>query len=1806
MGHQYDDFKEKAYSALRQLAKESPNFADAQMLVGSADTSAHLARQFVRKSIDTEWVERIEAALPALDLIVRNPTVMIADEEEIVPVELTKRISEKSIKHLAQHTNLILSIEGDEVTPSKLLNVFHEETLHTYENRFINTLLIRLSAFVDKRYRALIGGSGIEQNFKFDYQTEFEHYAEADDRRNSARINLRIELTSPLAAETSEADKELNAKYAEVLARVKRISQALNTYMASPFVQRMGKAYIRPPVIRTNAILKNKNFKECLLLWEFIESFDKVGYSFVGDEFAEKPADEYVTDLYTSVALQYTQFYNGIVQEGEDVKMLAQKRLFETFPDFAPEVNEEELEDYLVYDSEYRKTVPVSRLMNNKKKLSEDELRIREAIIIALKADDILTEEIRRAEEEARRLERERREREEEEARRAAAAAAAKERGPIEIRYKRSYLSRLIQASDELQGYYNTIKNELLSYKKVVGRTSWKCETFKRGRQYLSRINVKGKTLYVYLALDPAEYENKHFVSNAADKMPETPVLVKVKSEKSMNQALKLIAAMAEQQGLTRIEREAEDFRMPYEDDNALIEKGLIKIVLPSGVTLDELDETVKADILRFIGEPKPKAEQEVAAEADTDAEPEQQPTVALAQAPFDGVRLRRSFLSRYIQADAELQDYYTAIKNRLLSFKKVVDRTSWKCETFKRGRQYLSRINVMGKTLYVYLALDPAVYGDRMFASDATAKMPETPVLIKVKSERSMNQALEMIEEMAEQLDLVRIDREAEDFHMPYEDDNALIEKGLIKVMTPDGMDAADAKASIANLIAQKAESTQTGEEIAPEPAPEPTQAAVAIAGAPFDGVRYRRSFLSRYIQADAELQDYYTAIKNKLLSFKKVVDRTSWKCETFKRGRQYLSRINVMGKTLYVYLALDAATYADRMFASDATAKMPETPVLIKVKSERSMNQALEMIEEMAEQLDLVRIDREAEDFHMPYEDDDALIEKGLIKVMAPDGTDATAERANIGDLIAQKAESADTGAEIALEEPAEQEAEQPEVPELQLDEQLAALEQRIVLDDAPFDGVRYRRSFLSRYIQADAELQDYYTAIKNELLSYKKVVDRTSWKCETFKRGRQYLSRINVMGKTLYVYLALDAATYSERMYASDATAKMPETPVLVKVKNERSMNQTIQMIAEMMAQLGLARIEREAEDFHMPYEDDDALIAKGLIKVSAPSDMNMDEATKLDLTKYINQEREALHPGMVITPELAAANVIADYEPTPATEEAAEPVAEPVAEPEAPAAEIAEATEADATAGTSLFDGVRYRRSFLSRYIQAEPELQEYYTTIKNKLLSFKKVVARTSWKCETFKSGRQYLARINVMGKNLYVYLALDAATYGDRMFTSNAGAKMPETPVLVKVKSERSMNQALLLIEELAEQLDLLRIDHEAEDFRMPYEDDNALIEKGLIKIMTPDGSTEEATKANVGGLIAEKRTEMRPNTPVSLDIAPDQAARNVVFKDRFAAGDDSGSPFAYSPQFIIGREPVAPDAEPTQTPLGAGSSTFAYGGTGGDAPSRSMPFIDEDARALEEAAKAAAEEESATEAVAEAPAEELPTEEAPAEVTPVEEAPAVEEVSAPEQAPVEEEPPAPIAIIASDEDTEDAEDAEDAASDDPNAVVDAYEAIDLTDIDFRDADFVHDVDISMIDKFAYLTEAAKVSEKVYVGRTAYQLKIVPMSYAKRRLYRVRKRNLVYNGEAMRPGVRVPYTKEEFAALSRKERKEALADAKTVLEYNRTCAQIALIQVAKTDDLKLVEKLKRLENQLELQRMSLPVLERWKECIKEK
>ena len=221
-----------------------------------------------------------------------------------------------------------------------------------------------------------------------------------------------------------------------------------------------------------------------------------------------------------------------------------------------------------------------------------------------------------------------------------------------------------------------------------------------------------------------------------------------------------------------------------------------------------------------------------------------------------------------------------------------------------------------------------------------------------------------------------------------------------------------------------------------------------------------------------------------------------------------------------------------------------------------------------------------------------------------------------------------------------------------------------------------VRYRSSFESRLIQSDTEIQDYYTIIKNTLLSYKGVKARGSWNFESFNKGRVQCAKINVKGRALLVYLALDPKAYNESKYhftdASDKP-KFEAVPMLLKVKSDRSLKYALELIEEMMKNLEIPQGDVPGTDYHMPYETTEELAKRGLVKVILPAGMKLDENSnivKVDvgelLDGYEGKEKPTEEPAPV---EEAPAPV--EEEPVPVEEEPAPVEEEPVHVEEAPA-------------------------------------------------------------------------------------------------------------------------------------------------------------------------------------------------------------------------------------------------------------------------------------------------------------------------------------------------------------------------------------------------------------------------------------------------------------------------------------------------------------------------------------------------------
>ena len=153
----------------------------------------------------------------------------------------------------------------------------------------------------------------------------------------------------------------------------------------------------------------------------------------------------------------------------------------------------------------------------------------------------------------------------------------------VRVRYDKSFEAKLIQGDDALKRRYSELKQELLSYKKVSARRSWQHEAFRLGRGPVAKLVVRGKTLRLYLALDPAPYEGSKFlVEDASEhaKFEKTPLLYRIKNDRRCRYAKELIAAAVAAAGGVRGEDCAEDFsQIPFEDTKALIDRGLVRIV---------------------------------------------------------------------------------------------------------------------------------------------------------------------------------------------------------------------------------------------------------------------------------------------------------------------------------------------------------------------------------------------------------------------------------------------------------------------------------------------------------------------------------------------------------------------------------------------------------------------------------------------------------------------------------------------------------------------------------------------------------------------------------------------------------------------------------------------------------------------------------------------------------------------------------------------------------------------------------------------------------------------------------------------------------------------------------------------------------------------------------------------------------------------------------------------------------------------------------------------------------------------------
>lgn len=213
--------------------------------------------------VDLTWLEKVEETLQPLDNIVRNPKRFLSQLEDVVPVEKAKKISVESIVHLSQHTNLIQDIsEEGLITPSKVLTIEKEETYELYENRFIYTLLKNACLFIAQRKKELQDGafSKRERTLTFKAKTKVKN--------ETINIDMNIQTSS------YEELLGVNTEGLSVEDRIDRVDLMMKDLMRTDFGKSLERCIpVRPPIRKTNVLLKNPDFQQALKLWDYIYNY---------------------------------------------------------------------------------------------------------------------------------------------------------------------------------------------------------------------------------------------------------------------------------------------------------------------------------------------------------------------------------------------------------------------------------------------------------------------------------------------------------------------------------------------------------------------------------------------------------------------------------------------------------------------------------------------------------------------------------------------------------------------------------------------------------------------------------------------------------------------------------------------------------------------------------------------------------------------------------------------------------------------------------------------------------------------------------------------------------------------------------------------------------------------------------------------------------------------------------------------------------------------------------------------------------------------------------------------------------------------------------------------------------------------------------------------------------------------------------------------------------------------------------------------------------------------------------------------
>ena len=256
------------------------------------------------RDFDLSFLDVIESVYPAMVKVMKDPKRTIRYEEEIVSVEKARKVNSTTVKHLSSHTHLIKEItDAGDVVPSKVLSTYTEDELGIYENRFIKSLVKRVEIFLERRYDVMKDSLESFSTNKLNVSNEFLASGQ------QIKISLDVEIKDDLT-ENKERTKEQFNRLLEIRRMVKGLKN-------TEFMRALTKAKdVLPPIMKTNILMHNPDFKMCYNLWLYLDRVDDISTNIQSNEKSYRYSEILNNDVNAIMSLALTSFIKNREIEG--------------------------------------------------------------------------------------------------------------------------------------------------------------------------------------------------------------------------------------------------------------------------------------------------------------------------------------------------------------------------------------------------------------------------------------------------------------------------------------------------------------------------------------------------------------------------------------------------------------------------------------------------------------------------------------------------------------------------------------------------------------------------------------------------------------------------------------------------------------------------------------------------------------------------------------------------------------------------------------------------------------------------------------------------------------------------------------------------------------------------------------------------------------------------------------------------------------------------------------------------------------------------------------------------------------------------------------------------------------------------------------------------------------------------------------------------------------------------------------------------------------------------------------------------